>query len=86
MVLVLEKEGEISAFNYRVMDIKLSDSKDKALLMKAKNDMIVMHPLPRVNEIATEVDETPNAKYFEQAFNGIPVRMALLCAILGGEM
>jgi aspartate carbamoyltransferase catalytic subunit len=44
-----------------------------------------MHPLPRVDEIAPEVDGTPHAKYFEQAFNGIPVRMALLYLILGGK-
>ncbi|MCQ2071228.1 MAG: aspartate carbamoyltransferase [archaeon] len=59
---------------------------DNATLRGAKNDMIVMHPLPRVNEIATEVDDTPHARYFQQAFNGVPVRMAILCAVLGGEM
>ncbi|MBE6522241.1 MAG: aspartate carbamoyltransferase [Thermoplasmata archaeon] len=59
---------------------------DKTLLEKAKSDMIVMHPLPRVNEIAPEVDDTPHAKYFEQAANGVPVRMALLNALLGGEL
>jgi aspartate carbamoyltransferase catalytic subunit len=59
---------------------------DKALLEKAKSDMIVMHPLPRVNEIASEVDDTPHAKYFEQAANGVPVRMALLNGLLGGEL
>lgn len=59
---------------------------DNEMLREAKDDLIVMHPLPRVDEIAPEVDNTPHAKYFEQAFNGIPVRMALLCAILGGEM
>lgn len=59
---------------------------DNAMLREAKRDMIVMHPLPRVNEIAHEVDGTPHAKYFEQAFNGVPVRMAILCAILGGEI
>ena len=58
---------------------------DKALLEKAKSDMIVMHPLPRVNEIAPEIDDTPNAKYFQQAANGVPVRMALLNGLLGGE-
>jgi len=58
---------------------------DKALLEKAKSDIIVMHPLPRVNEIAPEVDDTPNAKYFQQAANGVPVRMALLNGLLGGE-
>ena len=59
---------------------------DNRILREAKSDLIVMHPLPRVDEIAPEVDETQHAKYFEQAFNGIPMRMALLCAILGGEM
>ena len=59
---------------------------DNAMLRNAKDDMIVMHPLPRVNEIATEVDSTPHARYFQQAFNGVPVRMAILCAILGGDI
>jgi aspartate carbamoyltransferase catalytic subunit len=59
---------------------------DNALLENAKGDMIVMHPLPRVGEIAPEVDSTKHARYFEQAANGVPVRMALLNAILGGEL
>ncbi len=59
---------------------------DNALLREAKKDLIVMHPLPRVDEIAPEVDSTPHAKYFEQAFNGVPVRMALLLLVLGGEL
>ncbi|WII07083.1 aspartate carbamoyltransferase [Methanomassiliicoccales archaeon LGM-RCC1] len=59
---------------------------DNALLENAKDDLIVMHPLPRVNEIAPEVDGTKHAKYFEQAANGVPVRMALLNALLGGEL
>ena len=59
---------------------------DNAMLRNAKDDMIVMHPLPRVNEIATEVDSTPHARYFQQAFNGVPVRMAILFAILGGDI
>lgn len=59
---------------------------DNNMLREAKNDLIVMHPLPRIDEIASEVDNTQHAKYFEQAFNGIPVRMALLCSILGGEL
>jgi aspartate carbamoyltransferase catalytic subunit len=41
-----------------------------------------MHPLPRVDEIAPEIDETEYATYFEQAHNGVPVRMALLDSIL----
>ena len=42
-----------------------------------------MHPLPRVDEISPEIDETKNAVYFKQTFNGIPVRMALLALVLG---
>jgi aspartate carbamoyltransferase catalytic subunit len=49
----------------------------------AKKDMIVLHPLPRVNEIAVEVDDDPRASYFRQAKYGMYVRMALLASILG---
>ncbi len=51
-------------------------------LVDAKKNMIIMHPLPRVDEIQSNVDSTKHAKYFEQAFNGIPTRMALLCKCL----
>ena len=54
------------------------------LLKPVKEDMIIMHPLPRVSEIHPEVDSTPHAVYFKQAFNGVPVRMALLSLITGG--
>ncbi len=53
------------------------------LLEKAKKSMRVMHPLPRVTEIDPEVDSTPHALYFRQAFNGVPVRMALMALIMG---
>ncbi len=49
-----------------------------------KDDAIIMHPLPRVDEIATSVDADKHAKYFQQEANGIPVRMALLDSILVG--
>ncbi len=45
-------------------------------------DLIVMHPLPRVDEISYDVDNTKYGKYFEQAFYGVPVRMALLKSII----
>lgn len=45
--------------------------------------MRVLHPLPRVNEIAVDVDSTPHAYYFDQARNGVYVRQALMAAILG---
>ena len=57
---------------------------DPEILREAKKDLIVLHPLPRVTEIDPAVDATPHARYFEQAFNGVPVRMALLDLILGG--
>jgi aspartate carbamoyltransferase catalytic subunit len=57
---------------------------DAAALDDAKEGLIVMHPLPRVEEIAPDVDETPHARYFEQAKNGVAVRMALLDLALGG--
>jgi aspartate carbamoyltransferase catalytic subunit len=49
----------------------------------ARKDMIVLHPLPRVNEIAVEVDDDPRAAYFKQAKYGMFVRMALLASVLG---
>ena len=55
-------------------------------LSGAKKAMIVMHPLPRVDEIDPSLDSTDHAKYFEQAFNGVPTRMALLCRSLGVEV
>lgn len=57
-------------------------------LSNAKKDLTIMHPLPRVNEIATEVDDDPRAKYFEQALNGKFVRMALIITLLkwGGNL
>ncbi len=57
----------------------------RALLGRAKRSVSVMHPLPRVNEIATDVDDLPGAAYFRQSANGVPVRMALLALLLGGE-
>ena len=48
-----------------------------------KADLAVLHPLPRVNEIAPEVDSDPRAMYFEQARGGVFVRMALILSLLG---
>lgn len=53
------------------------------MLENAKPNMRVLHPLPRVNEISEDVDDTPQAYYFEQALNGVYVRQALLASILG---
>lgn len=56
---------------------------DKKLILGANPDIKVMHPLPRVSEIAKDVDDMPNACYFKQARNGVCVRMALLALVLG---
>ena len=63
--------------------VKGSYKIDLEALKEAKEDLIILHPLPRVDEIAAEVDNTPYARYFQQVWNGIVVRMALLALILG---
>ena len=55
-------------------------------LRAARPDMAILHPLPRVNEIAVEVDDDPRAAYFQQVRNGMLVRMALESALLGDEL
>ena len=64
--------------------IRLKDSfvLDKKKMKMAKEDMLVLHPLPRVNEISVEVDKDPRAVYFKQAQYGVYVRMALILTLL----
>lgn len=52
---------------------------------RCKEDMIIMHPLPRVDEISPDLDRTKHALYFRQAANGVPVRMAMLAIVLGRD-
>ena len=56
---------------------------DKAKMALGKEDMLVLHPLPRVNEISVEVDSDPRAAYFRQVQYGVYVRMALILTLLG---
>jgi aspartate carbamoyltransferase catalytic subunit len=65
--------------------IRLKDSfiLDERKLVDAKKDLCIMHPLPRVNEISTKVDDDPRACYFKQALYGKYVRMALIMTLLG---
>ena len=65
--------------------IRLKDTYilDRKKLEAAKPGLAVLHPLPRVNEITPEVDNDPRAAYFEQAQNGVYVRMALIMKLLG---
>jgi aspartate carbamoyltransferase catalytic subunit len=71
-----ERQGQVSLTpaNYQVT---------RALLRKAKPDAIVLHSLPRMDELLEEVDATRHARYWEEAFNGVVVRMALLALVLG---
>ncbi len=58
---------------------------DVAIMDYAKPDAMIMHPLPRVNELAYELDEDERAAYFDQSANAVPIRMALLASLLGLE-
>ena len=79
----VQKERFFNEQDYiRLKDTYILDLKK---LEKSKSDLIVMHPLPRVNEIATEVDDDPRAKYFNQVQNGRFMRMALILKMLGLE-
>ena len=71
-----EKEYE------RLKDVYVLNSEK---LKNAKDDMMILHPLPRVNEISIDVDKDSRAKYFEQAQYGMYVRMALILKLLGEE-
>ena len=53
------------------------------MLGNCKENMKIMHPLPRVNEIAYDVDENPHAYYIQQAQNGLYAREAIICDVLG---
>ncbi|MBQ8799081.1 MAG: aspartate carbamoyltransferase [Lachnospiraceae bacterium] len=65
--------------------IRLKDTfiLDKQKMQLAKDDMLVLHPLPRVNEISTDIDDDPRAAYFKQANFGVYARMALILTLLG---
>ena len=76
----VQKERFFNEEDYvRMKDFYILDS-DKMTL--AKEDMLVLHPLPRVNEISVEVDDDPRAVYFKQAQYGVYVRMALILTLL----
>jgi len=65
--------------------LKSSYIVDMEMVRQAKPGITIMHPLPRVNEITTEVDAYEGAAYFRQAANGVPIRMALLALVTGRE-
>ncbi len=71
-----ERKGDVgqTPANYQVT---------KALMRKARPDSMILHSLPRMDELLEEVDDTRHARYWEEAFNGVVVRMALLALVLG---
>ena len=80
----VQKERFFSEEEYiRLKDYYILD-KDK--LRNAKKDLCILHPLPRVNEIHIDVDDDPRACYFEQAYNGVYIRMALILMLLEVEV
>ncbi|MBU3154385.1 aspartate carbamoyltransferase [Clostridium estertheticum] len=79
----VQKERFFNEEDYiRLKDIYILN---KEKMVKAKKDMIILHPLPRVNEIAVELDTDPRACYFRQAKYGMYVRMALIAKLLGDD-
>ncbi len=76
-----ERLGEMEYLKYRGSYVL-----NPATLNEAKRDTIVLHPLPRVDEITPDVDSDPRALYFKQAYNGVPVRMALIAILLGVDV
>lgn len=80
----VQKERFFNEEDYvRMKDFYILDNKKMEL---AKEDMYILHPLPRVNEIATEVDNDPRAAYFRQVQYGVYIRMALILTLLGIEV
>ena len=76
-----QKERFFNEEDYiRLKDTYILNTRKMSL---AKKDMLVLHPLPRVNEIAVEVDDDPRAVYFKQAEFGVYARMALIITLLG---
>ena len=80
----VQKERFFNEEDYvRMKDFYILDAQKMEL---AKSDMLVLHPLPRVNEIAVEVDKDPRAAYFKQVQYGVYARMALILTLLNIEV
>jgi aspartate carbamoyltransferase catalytic subunit len=77
----IQKERFVDESEY--MKVKGSYKITLETVSKMKKDAIIMHPLPRVDEIAVEVDSTPNAVYFRQVYYGQLTRMSIISLILG---
>ena len=86
--MIKEIKTNLNAFEIFTIfkDEKDSFILDKKKMSMAKDDMLVLHPLPRVNEISVEVDKDPRAAYFKQVQYGVYVRMALILKLLEVEV
>ncbi len=84
VLYVCRVQEERFADKYEAAKVKKEFTISADYIRKGKKDLVIMHPLPKIDEIPPEVDAMPQAKYFEQARNGIPVRMACIKMVLEG--
>ena len=81
MIIIFDLDGTLIDSKERHI-LVLKDILDNEKMRYAKSDMLVLHPLPRVNEISVEVDDDPRTGYFKQVQYGVYVRMALILTLL----
>ncbi|MFA5412284.1 MAG: aspartate carbamoyltransferase [Candidatus Micrarchaeia archaeon] len=84
VLYVCRVQEERFADKYEAAKVKKEFTISADYIRKGKKDLVIMHPLPKIDEIPPEVDAMPQAKYFEQARNGIPIRMACIKMLLEG--
>lgn len=84
VLYVCRVQEERFADKYEAAKVKKEFTIVPEYIRKGKKDLVIMHPLPKIDEIPAEVDSMPQAKYFEQARNGIPVRMACIKMLMEG--
>jgi aspartate carbamoyltransferase catalytic subunit len=84
VLYVCRVQEERFADKYEAAKVKKEFTISSDYIKKGKKDLAILHPLPKIDEIPPEVDAMPQAKYFEQARNGIPVRMACIKMLLEG--
>jgi aspartate carbamoyltransferase catalytic subunit len=82
VLYVCRIQAERFADPYEAQSVQQKFRIKKTDLKDAKEDLVILHPLPKINEIEASIDEMPQAKYFEQAHYGIPLRMAVLDYVL----
>jgi len=85
VVYVCRVQKERFADPYEAQKVQAEFRITKEMLKGAKKDMILLHPLPKIDEIPQEIDSSPHAHYFEQAKNGVPVRMAVIYECMKGK-